>query len=183
MINVKNCWRKKNKMKYISFIFFILCLLFFVFYFKKNDTDLGPVNLNRAQMCASDAMIIVNYRGPKAQILWKNGTRSFYCEAREAFYESTNVLTSKQIKAFFVQDFSGVAWGSYIDKWIFAKDAYYVIDSSQDGAMGVTYVPFSDVKFAQEFLNLHGGKLLKFEEINLDVLSRSNDLLKNRLIF
>lgn len=172
-----------SKMKYIGFIVFILCTIFLFFFFKKDDIKLSPVNLSKSQMCASDAMIIFNYSGPKAQILWKNGTRSFYCEAREAFYESTNNLQSKQIKAFYVQDFSGLKWGSYVDKWMLAKDALYVIDSSQDGAMGVTYVPFSDKNFANEFLNLHGGKLLKFEDINLDVLSGSNELLKQRISF
>lgn len=168
-------------MKYVSF--FIVCFCFLFFFLKKNDLDIKSVNLNKSQMCASDAMVIIDYKGPKAQILWKNGTRSFYCEAREAFYELTNNLKSRQIKEFFVQDFSGLDWGSYIDKWILAKNSYYVIDSRKDGAMGVTYVPFSDIIFADEFLRLNGGKLLKFEEINLGVLAISNDLLKNRIMF
>jgi len=158
-----------------------MCTLFF--YLKRDNATSTPVNLNRSHMCASDAMIIINYNGPKAQILWKNGTRSFYCEVREAFYESVNELRRKQIKALFVQDFSGLDWGSYENRWILANDACYVIDSVKDGAMGVTYVPFSDRNFAIEFLKLYGGKLLKFEEINIDILADSNKLLKNRTVF
>ena len=127
-------------------------------------------------------MIIVNYNGPKAQIIWKDGKRSFYCEVREAFYEYLDKVRGKQILFFYVQDFSNIEWGSYVDKWILASDAFYVIDSKKDGAMGLTYVPFSDYAFASKFLNLYGGKIVKFCDINSDVLSSSSRLLKNRFI-
>ncbi len=157
--------------------------MFFLYYFlKKDDYEVKPVCLNKEHMCASDAMIILNYHGPKGQILWKNGSRSFYCEVREAFYDKFDMVNSKRIKAFFVQDFSGLEWGSYADKWILANDAYYVIDSKKDGAMGLTYVPFSDLKCAENFLKMYGGILLKFSEINLNTLSSSSILLKDRLI-
>ena len=91
-------------------------------------------------------------------------------------------IKSKRILTCYVQDFSDIEWGSYIDKCILADTAYYVIDSKKDGAMGLTYVPFSDINSAKKFLELHGGKLLKFNEIDSDTLSSSANLLKDRMI-
>ena len=170
----------------MRYIFLIICLFSIIslsLILKSNNIEIKPINLDRNNMCASDAMIIVHYNGPKAQILWKDGTRSFYCEAREAFYELLDKIQNKRILACYVQDFSNLEWGSYIDKWILASEAYYVIDSSKDGAMGLTYVPFSDIKFAKMFLQTYGGKLLKFDEIDANTLTDSANLLKNRMIF
>lgn len=170
-------------MKYIFLSIFLISVCIAYFMLKTEPVDIKPLNLNKNHMCASDAMIIVNYYGPKAQILWKDGSRSFYCEAREAFYELLDKVKSKRISACYVQDFSNLDWGSYIDKWIAAENAYYVIDSNKDGAMGLTYVPFSDIISAKMFLETYGGKLLKFDEIDSKTLASSSELLKDRLIF
>lgn len=167
-------------------LFYIFLLLFCLFSFEcfsKYDKAIFPENLNRTHSCTSDGMVIIDYKGPKAQILWKDGSRTFYCEVREAFFERTDIIKKKQIIAVFVQDFSFLEWGSYRDKWVLAEDAYYVIDSKKNGAMGITYVPFLDYNEANLFKNEFGGMILKFEEINIDVLSSSDMLLKERGIF
>lgn len=165
---------------YLLLLFFLIFILFFLF--KKESYDINPLNLTKNEICASDSMIIVNYNGPKAQILWKDGSRSFYCEVREAFHESLNKIRGKQISSFYVQDFSGIAWGSYIDRWILASEAFYVIDSRKDGAMGLTYVPFGNYDSANDFFKLYGGKIIKFIDIDDKVIAHSSKLLKNRVI-
>ncbi len=166
-------------------IYFLLILLFLFFFVKPkfNSDQIAPVNLTKIHVCASDSMIIINYKGPKAQILWRDGTRSFYCEVKEAFYDVLDHAKGRLVKGFFVQDFSLLDWDSYVDKWIVASDAFYVIDSNKNGAMGITYVPFSDIKIASDFLLVNGGCLVKFVDINLDVLSNSSNLLRDRIIY
>ncbi|HIH2763868.1 MAG TPA: nitrous oxide reductase accessory protein NosL, partial [Candidatus Azoamicus sp.] len=96
-------------MRFLYFFVFIFVLLFFIFNPFKNKTyNVNPNNLTKNEICASDSMIIVNYNGPKAQIIWKNGKRSFYCEVREAFYEYLDKVRGKQILSFYVQDFSNL---------------------------------------------------------------------------
>lgn len=169
--------------KKIYFLSAILILAITLIIIKNYKSEkLTPLNLNNAHVCANDSMIIIDYKGPKAQIIWKDKSRSYYCEVREAFYESTNITTQKNILYFFVQDFSNVEWESYTDRWMLAEKAYYIIDSKMDGAMGLTYVPFSDINSAQTFLNKYGGKLLHYTEINLNVLKNSGLLLKERII-
>lgn len=165
-------------------ILFLIIIVIFIIFLNVdfNKIEKKPINLTKNHICSSDDMIIINYNGPKAQILWKDGSRSFYCEVREAFYESLDKFKKKFILAFYVQDFSNLQWGSYIDKWVLADTAYYVIDSSKDGAMGISYIPFSDLNCAKLFFNSYGGKLLKFNEINLAILNLSSELLKDRII-
>jgi len=172
-------------MRYIFLIFFLILLVITAAYFgfRSKDFEVRPINLNKNHMCAVDAMIIINYKGPKAQILWKDGTRSFYCEVREAFYESLDKVKSRQIKAFYVQDFSNLDWNSYIDKWILAQEVYYVVDSDKDGAMGLTYVPFKDLNCAKQFVDTYNGKLLTYNEIDSKTMEISANLLKFRTIF
>lgn len=170
----------------MSRFFLLLVILFYLFVsicFAKSVKPIFPENLDRSHSCASDGMVIIDYKGPKAQILWKNGNRTFYCEVREAFFEKFDVIKKKQIIVVFVQDFSFLEWGSYKDKWILADDAFYVIDSKKNGAMGITYVPFLDYDEAKLFKSKFGGVILKFEEINIDILFSSDVLLKERGIF
>jgi copper chaperone NosL len=172
-----------NKMKkYIILIILFLLLSVSLFYFFRPNIVLTPINLNKNHSCVSDGMIIINYNGPKAQIVWKDGSRSFFCEVREAFYESLDKIKNKKIQAFYVQDFSNIEWGSYIDRWVLANKVYYVVDSDKDGAMGLTYVPFSDLNAAENFIKLYNGRLLSYNEINRNTLSNSSNLLKDRII-
>ena len=169
-------------MRIIYFFLFLSTSIALYFIFNKSNLDISVIDLNKNHICASDSMIIINYNGPKAQIIWKDGSRSFYCEVREVFYELLNEMNKKKIKACYVQDFSNLEWGSYVDKWILADKVYYVINSRKDGAMGLSYVPFSDKHFAENFIELNGGELLKFNEINLNTLNQSANLLKERMM-
>ncbi len=151
--------------------------------YKSALTEPEPVELNKTHICANDSMILLNHDGPKAQIVWKDNSRTFYCEVKEAFYDCLHETKKRRVIAFFVQDFSGLEWGSYTDNWMTASNAYYVIDSSKNGAMGITYVPFSDKQSAKEFHKLHGGKIVTVDFIDLDALSASDAKLRSRQMF
>lgn len=164
---------------------FILIIIFCIFIYKlqKKETSYEPINLNKNHICASDEMIIINYNGPKAQIIWKDGSRSFYCEVREAFYESLDKVRSKFISNFYVQDFSNIEWGSYTDKWVPAKDSYFVVNSQKLGAMGLSYVPFSDIECAKKFKNENGGDLLSFKDISKETILKTVEILEQNPIY
>ncbi len=139
----------------------------------KNQAPAEPVNLTQDVTCASDGMMLMEFDGPKAQILWENGERSFFCEAREAFEFWTNPIQRNRIHAFYVQDFGGVEWGSYPDRWILARDAIFVIGSKKLGAMGITYVSFAKPSDARLFQLEQGGRTLLLEEITVEVFESS----------
>ncbi len=111
----------------------------------------APQTLTGAEVCAIDGMVLRDYAGPKAQILWRDGRRTFYCEAREAFTEWLDRIRRNRISEFYVQDFGGRGWGNYPDRWIRAQDAIFVIESEKLGAMGSSFASFLDPAEADAF--------------------------------
>jgi thiamine biosynthesis lipoprotein len=142
----------------------------------------APQALTGAEVCAIDGMILSDYDGPKAQILWRDGRRTFYCEAREAFAEWLDRIRRKRIIEFYVQDFSDRGWGNYPDHWIRAQDAVFVIESEKLGAMGSSFVSFLDSAEADAFSAEHGGRSLRLAEITPDVYAASQQTHLERLI-
>jgi thiamine biosynthesis lipoprotein len=141
-----------------------------------------PVELTGAEVCAVDGMILRDYDGPKAQILWKDGRRTFYCEAREAFAEWTNRIEHKRIREFYVQDLADRPWGHYPGHWTRARDAVFVIESELLGAMGSSFVSFRDPAHAAAFSGKHGGRALRLEAITTEVFEASQQTHLARLI-
>lgn len=170
-------------MKKLIFLFFLF-FVFFLIYFKMNNVknEFLPVNLLSEHVCSNDGMTIVDYKGPKAQIIWEDGSISFYCEVRESFFVWLDPIKRKKIKSFFVQDFSFIKWGSYLSNWVDASVVFYVIDSSKYGAMGVSYVPFTDIICAELFFTKYGGVIVNFNDITIDILEKSNEILQDRMI-
>lgn len=169
------------KLKHILLIILSIFIIVFIFNNKKNaEKIITPIILNKNHICSNDSMIIINYKGPKAQIVWKDNTVSFFCEVKEAFHEKVIEVKKKNIKKIFVQYFDNLEWGSYKNNWIDAENLYYVIDSSINGAMGVTYVPFIKINNAKNFQKKYGGKILHFKEITKNTLKKSNEILKKK---
>jgi thiamine biosynthesis lipoprotein len=150
---------------------------------KTDERDAAaPQALTGAEVCAIDGMILRDYDGPKAQILWRDGRRTFYCEAREAFAEWSDRIRRKRILELYVQDFADRPWGNYSDHWIRAQDAVFVIESEKHGAMGSSFVSFLDPADADAFSAEHGGRQLRLLGITPDVYAVSQQIHLERLI-
>lgn len=167
-----------SKLKLFFFVIFIVFIYIKLSFYNKNL----PRNITNTSVCVNDGMLLLDYNGPKAQIVWNDNTCSFFCEPREAFYEYFNPINRKRISNFFVQDFSCIPWGSYTDKWFNVEEAFFVINSDKNGAMGVSYVPFSNEFSATAFKKIYGGKLISFSKITPQILLKSNELLRKRLL-
>jgi thiamine biosynthesis lipoprotein len=142
----------------------------------------APQVLTGAEVCALDGMILRDYDGPKAQILWRDGRRTFYCEAREAFAERLDRVRSKRILEFYVQDFADRPWASYAGHWVRAEDAVFVIESEKHGAMGSSFVSFLDPVDADNFSAKYGGRQFRLDEITPEVYAASQQTHLQRLI-
>ncbi len=148
---------------------------------EKSQVSYSPETLTRQHTCALDGMIVADYKGPKGQIVWKDGSRSFYCDVREAMFSWVNPVEQNRIAKLYVQDFSGVEWGAHKDRWVEAASVSFVIDSQQKGAMGVSYVPFSVTADAAAFQQQFGGKIVALDAINEQTLAVSGALQQQRL--
>ncbi|HIH2763601.1 MAG TPA: nitrous oxide reductase accessory protein NosL [Candidatus Azoamicus sp.] len=82
--------------KLLLLMAFIIILFTLTNLKQKTEKDILPININKTHICACDSMIIIYYNGPKAQIVWVDNSRSYYCEVREIFYEINDKIKKKE---------------------------------------------------------------------------------------
>ena len=141
----------------------------------------APLTLTRAAESAEDGMILLDYPGPKSQVLKRDGTVDFFCDTVGLLNALHDPDRAPAISRAFVQPFDGREWGSYADGWVEASEPVYVIGSRRMGAMGPTLVPFRERKNAAAFASRHGGKILAFEEITAKVMTEHARMVRARM--
>ena len=143
-----------------------------------NSTRYKPQDLKTTTVCSKCGMIIADYNGPHAQIVWKDGKYSFYCDLFEIMPDIMNKAESERIGAIYVQ--KGFTKKGTLTGWIDAKKAIYVIDSKKLGSMGISYVPFEQLANAKKFQADYGGEILHYSQINNKVLEKTRELMINK---
>lgn len=137
----------------------------------KNEEPVKPVEMDRTTSCALDGMILMDYPGPKAQIQYDKGDPDFFCDTMEMFSIYLQPEQKKRVKAVFTQDMGKTSWEQPTGNWIDAKSAYYVLGSKRLGSMGPTLAAFSRMEDAQDFVKHFGGKILRFNEVTLNMVA------------
>ncbi|MDT8318031.1 MAG: nitrous oxide reductase accessory protein NosL [bacterium] len=149
---------------------FFLCAILVVFSACEEDnkaaSTASPAAISGEDECALDGMIVANYPGPKAQILYREeGKRDFYCETKELFHVYIEPGMEARVAALYVQDTALIDWKKPVNNWIEAKSAFYVVGASIDGSMGPTYAPFKSRDDAAPFIKKYGGNIMTFNEV------------------
>lgn len=120
--------------------------------------------------CALDGMSLKDYPGPKAQIVFKDGRIDYFCSLAELFEVLFGEDGQRGIGASYVQDMGKADWSKPRGHWIEARNAFYVLDSRAQGAMGPTIGTFASKEDAQAFAAREGGRVLAYGQIKPDVL-------------
>lgn len=121
-------------------------------------------------VCALDGMSLKDYPGPKAQIVFKGGRIDYLCSLSELFEVLFGDDGRHGVGASYVQDMGKADWNKPRGHWIDARDAFYVIDSRAQGAMGPTTGTFASKEDAQAFAAREGGRVLDYSQIRPEVL-------------
>jgi copper chaperone NosL len=132
----------------------------------------GPAKaaeIDRTTSCSLDGMLLMDYPGPKAQIHYDKGEPDFFCDTMEMFSIYLRPEQKKHMKALFTQDMGKTPWEQPTGHWIDAKSAFYVQGSKKFGSMGPTLAAFAKIEDAQTFARQYGGKVLRFNEVTLDM--------------
>lgn len=130
-----------------------------------------PQILTRQAVSVEDGMILVDYPGPKGQVLKKDATTDYFCDVPGLINALLDPERTHSYAQAYVQAFDGREWGSYVDGWIEVSRPVYVLGSNQMGAMGPTLVPFAEQETARAFVAKHGGRILRFSELTPDVMA------------
>jgi copper chaperone NosL len=136
----------------------------------KPQTDVQPLAITRDTACSLDGMVLTDFPGPKGQILYASGKPDFFCDTLELFSIYLQPEQKKRITAIYTQDMAQTSWDNPQDHWIDARQAYYVQGSSMHGSMGPTLASFATPESAQAFAGKYGGKVLRFNEVTMDMV-------------
>ena len=131
--------------------------------------------LTAADECHVCGMRITHFPGPKGQAFIKHQQQSLkFCSTVDLFSWTLQPDTTALLQTAYVHDMGAAAasWKTpseahYVD----AKQAWYVAGHNQMGAMGPTIASFKQRHAAVSFIKQHGGNLLRYEQVDLTVLS------------
>lgn len=132
-----------------------------------------PVAFHQEDECHVCGMVISEFEGPKGQGVGNDGVRKF-CSTAEMFgwwLQPENRISDASL---FVHDMGQSTWSSPNDAHLIdATQAFYVIGIPLKSAMGASLASFADEAAAQALADEHGGQMLRFEEIDQQVLQQS----------
>lgn len=135
-------------------------------------TSATAVEINTTTVCVLDGLRLSDVAGPKAQIhRMGRSNPDFYCDTVEMFHIYLATSLRQDIAGIFVQDMGKTDWFEPRGHWIDATSAYYVRESSRFGPMGPTFASFSTLSDADDFAREFGGKLLRFADVNADMVA------------
>lgn len=138
---------------------------------------LPPVAIEQGDECHVCGMIISRFPGPKGEVFVRNAQEPLkFCSTRDMF----SYLLQPEIQAAstqaYVHDMAATEWEHPADSaFVDAKEAWYVVGHPMKGAMGATPASFKTKEGAEHFIEQHGGKLLRYEAITLEVLNNLGD--------
>ncbi len=134
-----------------------------------------PQEPDSGTACSLDGMVLKDFPGPKAQIHFAEGSPDFFCDLMELFATLLAPEQKRAVSGIFVQDMGKAAWENPEGHWIDAKTAVFVAGSKKTGSMGRTFGAFASVQVAEEFVKKEGGKIVRFEQVTLDMVNMSTD--------
>lgn len=138
-----------------------------------------PQEITRGTACSLDGMILADYPGPKGQIHYDQGEPDFFCDTMELMSIYLAPEQKRRVVGIFTQDMGKTDWKRPQGQWIDAKTAFFVLGSRMDGSMGPTLATFARQEDAQAFAKAHGGRVLRFAEITLDMVRLDGGVLKD----
>ena len=131
------------------------------------------VAYERADECHLCGMVITRFPGPKAQLFERevSGVRKF-CSTRDMFSYLLQPENTHRITDIYVHDMAKAPWAEPDDSFMInARDAWYVVNHKQSGAMGPTLASFGKQGDAEQFVTANGGSVVRFDQITLQLLT------------
>lgn len=140
---------------------------------QKPAASLDPVAFHDSDECHVCGMVISDFPGPKGEAVSAAGAKKF-CSAAEMIGWWLQPENRGREMKLYVHDMGRSVWETPNDEHLIdATSAYYVIGTSLKGAMGAVLASFADEQAAQQLAAKHGGRVLRFEEIDQALLQEA----------
>ena len=127
-----------------------------------------PVEPTREASGHYCGMILVDHKGPKAQIhLPDEAEPVWFSSVRDAIAFTMLPEERRDFTVMYVNDMGAARWDApEPGTWIDAAGAHYVIGSDRMGGMGVPEaVPFAAREAAERFVADHGGRIIALDDM------------------
>jgi copper chaperone NosL len=138
-----------------------------------------PQEITKATVCSLDGMLLMDHPGPKGQVHYDQGPPDFFCDTKEMFAIYLRPEQRKRVVGVFTQDMGKADWSRPEGHWIDAKAAFYVFGSTLHGSMGPTVASFAREEDAQAFAKKNGGRVLRFENVTLDLVALDGGVVRD----
>ena len=148
----------------------VILALFSVGCSKAPEPAPSPVELTREDSCSLCGMIPVNFPGAKAQIHYENGLIDQFCGTLDFFTYYLSPGGPTRITAIYVNDMGKADHERPVGHWIDGRKAFFVFGGDVMGVMGEALVPFVSEDDADAYVQKHGGSVVKFDEVTLEML-------------
>lgn len=139
------------------------------------QTASGPDKMSRADDCHICGMIVLDQQGPKGQARLQGRDKpAYFCSTTDLMAFLFQPDSPAIVREAWVHDMHNANWQSpenHSRAYLNAYQAWYVLDHDLRGAMGHTLAPFSSQEHAEAFVADHGGRVLRFEEITVDLIA------------
>ncbi len=144
----------------------------------------APAAARQLQPIAADAechvcgMLITRFPGPKAQAFIRNRSEALtFCSTVDLFTWMLQPETAGVLETAHVHDMTDQDWDHPSEsRYIEADSAWYVAGHALQGAMGPTLASFKTRDAADMFMQTHGGRVLAFAAIDLELLAGLADM-------
>ncbi|MEJ2345663.1 MAG: nitrous oxide reductase accessory protein NosL [Gammaproteobacteria bacterium] len=135
--------------------------------------SLPPVAIQSGDECHVCGMIIANFPGPKGEAYVRGADKPFkFCSTRDLFSWLLQPENKVAATSVYVHDMGSTDWAHPADSaFVDARKAWYVIDQPLKGAMGPTLASFARKADAEAFMRQHGGRLVRFHDVTLDMVA------------
>lgn len=139
----------------------------------KVTTAPDPVIIQNGEECDLCGMYINRFPGPKGQVFERGGIPAKrFCSTRDMFAYALQPEHKHRIEHIYVHDVATAPWDSQEEAtYIDAKTALFVTGHKLKGAMGPALASFSKRADAEKFIADHGGEILLFDEVDVEVIS------------
>lgn len=162
----------------------ILILLFvsslFISSCNKTEQDLVtrvPTAITAGDECHLCGMIVSSFAGPKGQAFVRHHDPALkFCSTVDLISWLLQPDTPAILQVAFVHDMGAApSWETPTDTaYVKTTEAWYVAGHQLAGAMGHTLASFRSKQDASLFIKKHGGRLLRYADINLALLANLN---------
>lgn len=139
-------------------------------------SDAPPVPIEAGDECHVCGMLIGTFPGPKGEVYVRGSDRPLkFCSTRDLFSALLQPEMKPAVRQVYVHDMGATDWQHPADSaFVDGRGAWYVTGHDLRGAMGPTLASFARREDAERFAAEHGGRVIRFNDITLEMLATLN---------